>query len=104
MTEEKKLAEETGEDSSVKETAKLKGKVTKGMSDDDLVTITVQRRYEGDKRRFVSSNGRTCSVITGKPVKVPRWAARCIRQSEAQRENWRGLMERLVKGSSAPKN
>ena len=74
------------------------------MSDDDLVTITVQRRYDGDKRRFVSSNGRTCSVLTGRPVKIPRWAARAIRQSEAQRESWRGLMEKLAKSTSAPKS
>ena len=72
--------------------------------DDELVTITVQRRYDGDKRRFVSVNGKTCSILTGRPVKVPRWAARAVRQSEAQRENWRALMEKLASGAPAPKN
>ena len=72
--------------------------------DDELVTITVQRRYDGDKRRFVSVNGRQCSILTGQPVKVPRWAARAVRQSEEQRERYRRLVEKLADGSPAPKS
>lgn len=79
-------------------------KKVKAASDDELVTIKVQRRYDGDKRRFVSVNGKTCSILTGRPVKVPRWAARSIRQSEAQRERWRAMMEKLASGAPAPKN
>lgn len=72
--------------------------------EDELVTITVQRRYDGDKRRFVSVNGKTCSILTGKPVKVPRWAARAVRQSEEQRERYRRLVEKLASGAPTPKS
>ena len=73
-------------------------------NDDELVTIVVQRRYDGDKRRFVSVNGKQCSILTGVPVKVPRWAARAVRQSEEQRESYRKLTEKLASGAAVPKN
>lgn len=71
---------------------------------EELVTIVVQRRYEGDKRRFVSMNGQQCSVLTGVPVQIPRWAARLIRQSEEQREANRKMIAKLSQGAPAPKN
>lgn len=69
----------------------------------DTVTMTVQRRYEKDARRYVCVNGEACSIATGKPGEIPRKMARVIRQSEDQREANRKLTEKLNKQANEMK-
>ena len=71
-------------------------------SEKDMVTITVQKRYPNDKRRFISINGKMCSVKTGVPVKMPRAMARIIRQSEAQKASYDALIDKLKGRVAAP--
>lgn len=71
--------------------------------DEELVTITVNRRYEKDNRRYVCVNGRKCSILTGVPVRVPRWAARAIRQSDEQRDANRKMTAKLQKTAAEMK-
>ena len=65
----------------------------------DTVTVIIPRRYAGDKRRYVSVGGRSMSILTGKPVELPRQVARVLRQSEEQREAYEKLLERLKQAS-----
>lgn len=71
--------------------------------DEELVTITVTRRYEKDNRRYVCVNGRKCSILTGVPIRVPRWAARAIRQSDEQRDANRKMTAKLQKTAAEMK-
>ena len=71
--------------------------VVNKQGNEELVTITVNRRYEKDNRRYVCVNGRKCSILTGVPVKVPRWAARAIRQGDEQRDANRKMTAKLQK-------
>ena len=67
---------------------------------ENTVTVIIPRRYPGDKRRFVSVGGHTMSILTGKPVELPRQVARVLRQSEEQREAYERLLERLKQASA----
>ena len=65
----------------------------------DTVTVIIPRRYPGDKRRYVSVGGQAMSILTGKPVELPRAVARVLRQSEEQREAYERLLEKLKQAS-----
>lgn len=70
--------------------------------EDDMVTIVVPRRYEEETRRYISVNGRQCSVKTGVPVRMPRSMARVVRQSIGQHESYRLMVEKLKAMAAKP--
>lgn len=70
--------------------------------EDDMVTIVVPRRYEEETRRYISVNGRQCSVKTGVPVRMPRSMARVVRQSIGQHESYRLMVEKLKALAAKP--
>lgn len=65
------------------------------------VTITIPKRYKGDKWRYVTLNGVPYRCKVGTPIQVPESVAAIIEQSIAQREYYENLVEKLEKSANA---
>lgn len=64
------------------------------------VTITIPKRYKGDKVRYVTLNGVPYRCKVGKPIELPESVAAIIQQSIDQRDYYERLVEHLEQSSN----